>query len=213
MHYTINNLKKIKEKLSNNITSKIIIVSKKFSEDKLVPLLDFGHKDFGENKIQEALNKWPNLKRKYSNINLHMIGKLQSNKVKYLFSNFEYLHTLDNVKLAEKISIQQKKSEKKIKIFIQVNLASEKNKNGVCIKDLEKLYQISTNQYNLNIIGLMCIPPVNNDSRKFFKYLKQLNLNLNLKDLSMGMSNDYHEAAKEGATYLRIGTGIMGERN
>jgi len=174
--------------------------------------LDYGHKDFGENKIQEAIKKWPKLKDRYKDIKLHMIGKLQTNKVKYLFPHFDYVHSLDSTKLAEKISNEEIKNKKKLKIFIQVNLAKEENKNGVSINDLSNLYEQSVKEFNLNIIGLMCIPPNNLPVSNFFKELKDLNSKFNLIELSMGMSQDYLEAANAGATYLRIGSGIFGSR-
>ena len=175
-------------------------------------MLDYGHKDFGENKIQEAIKKWPKLKDHYKDIKLHMIGKLQTNKVKYLFPHFDYVHSLDNTKLAEKISNEEIKNKKKLKIFIQVNLAKEENKSGVSINDLSNLYERSVKEFNLNIIGLMCIPPNNLPVSNFFKELKDLNSKFNLNELSMGMSQDYLEAANAGATYLRIGSGIFGSR-
>jgi len=212
MHKIINNLDHIKKKIANYHKAKIIAVSKTFPAENILPLLDYGHKDFGENKIQEAIKKWPKLKDHYKDIKLHMIGKLQTNKVKYLFPHFDYIHSLDNTKLAEKISKEEIKNKKKLKIFIQVNLAKEENKNGVSIGDLPNLYEQSVKEFNLNIIGLMCIPPNNLPVSNFFKELKDLNSKFNLNELSMGMSQDYLEAANTGATYLRIGSGIFGSR-
>tara|TARA_B110000503_G_scaffold59939_1_gene95420 strand:+ start:588 stop:1229 length:642 start_codon:yes stop_codon:yes gene_type:complete len=212
MHKIINNLDHIKKKIANYHKVKIIAVSKTFPTENILPLLDYGHKDFGENKIQEAIKKWPKLKDHYKDIKLHMIGKLQTNKVKYLFPHFDYVHSLDNTKLAEKISKEEIKNKKKLKIFIQVNLAKEENKNGVSINDLSNLYEQSVKEFNLNIIGLMCIPPNNLPVSNFFKELKDLNSKFNLNELSMGMSQDYLEAANAGATYLRIGSGIFGSR-
>jgi len=212
MHSSISNLENIKKKLFNYPKAKIIAVSKTFTAEYITPLLDYGHKDFGENKVQEALQKWPNLKEKYSNINLHMIGKLQTNKVKFLFPHFDYIHSLDNMKLAEKISKEEYKNKKKLKIFIQVNLGDEEQKNGISIKELPNLYEHSINEFGLNIIGLMCLPPKYGSASDYFKELKNLNINLNLKELSMGMSQDYIEAASIGATYLRIGSSIFGSR-
>ena len=212
MHSSISNLENIKKKLFNYPKAKIIAVSKTFTAEDITPLLDYGHKDFGENKVQEALQKWPNLKEKYSNINLHMIGKLQTNKVKFLFPHFDYIHSLDNMKLAEKISKEESKNKKKFKIFIQVNLGNEENKNGISIKELPNLYEHSINEFGLNIIGLMCLPPKDGSASDYFKELKNLNINLNLNELSMGMSQDYIEAASIGATYLRIGSSIFGSR-
>ena len=212
MHKIINNLDHIKKKIANYHKAKIIAVSKTFPTENILPLLDYGHKDFGENKIQEAIKKWPKLKDRYKDIKLHMIGKLQTNKVKYLFPHFDYVHSLDSTKLAEKISNEEIKNKKKLKIFIQVNLAKEENKNGVSISDLSNLYEQSVKEFNLNIIGLMCIPPNNLPVSNFFKELKDLNSKFNLIELSMGMSQDYLEAANAGATYLRIGSGIFGSR-
>ena len=213
MHNTINNLENIKTKLVNYQKAKIIAVSKTFSAENIVPLLEYGHSDFGENKIQEALLKWPDLKERYKNINLHMIGKLQTNKVKFLFPNFDYVHSLDSIKLAEKISKEELKNKKKLKIFIQVNLGSENQKNGVSISELPTLYEQSVKKFDLNIIGLMCIPPKDGSAFDYFKELKNLNKQHNLNELSMGMSQDYLDAANVGATYLRIGSEIFGSRS
>ena len=213
MHNTINNLENIKTKLVNYQKAKIIAVSKTFSAENIVPLLEYGHRDFGENKVQEALLKWPDLKERYKNINLHMIGKLQTNKVKFLFPNFDYVHSLDSIKLAEKISKEELKNKKKLKIFIQVNLGSENQKNGISISELPTLYEQSIKKFNLNIIGLMCIPPKDGSASDYFKELKNLNKQHNLNELSMGMSQDYLDAANVGATYLRIGSEIFGSRS
>ena len=213
MHNTINNLENIKTKLVNYQKAKIIAVSKTFSAENIVPLLEYGHRHFGENKVQEALLKWPDLKERYKNINLHMIGKLQTNKVKFLFPNFDYVHSLDSIKLAEKISKEELKNKKKLKIFIQVNLGSENQKNGVSISELPTLYEQSIKKFDLNIIGLMCIPPKDGSALDYFKELKNLNKQHNLNELSMGMSQDYLDAANVGATYLRIGSEIFGSRS
>ena len=213
MHNTINNLENIKTKLVNYQKAKIIAVSKTFSAENIVPLLEYGHRHFGENKVQEALLKWPDLKERYKNINLHMIGKLQTNKVKFLFPNFDYVHSLDSIKLAEKISNEELKNKKKLKIFIQVNLGSENQKNGVSISELPTLYEQSIKKFDLNIIGLMCIPPKDGSAFDYFKELKNLNKQHNLNELSMGMSQDYLDAANVGATYLRIGSEIFGSRS
>ena len=213
MHNTINNLENIKTKLVNYQKAKIIAVSKTFSVENIVPLLEYGHRDFGENKVQEALQKWPDLKERYGNINLHMIGKLQTNKVKFLFPHFDYVHSLDSIKLAEKISKEEIKNKKKLKIFIQVNLGSENQKNGVSIGELPTLYEQSIKKFDLNIIGLMCIPPKDGSTSDYFKELKNLNKQHNLNELSMGMSQDYLDAANIGATYLRIGSEIFGSRS
>ena len=177
-----------------------------------MPLLDYGHKDFGENKIQEALQKWPSLKEKYTDIKLHMIGKLQTNKVKFLFPHFDYIHSLDNLKLAEKISKEEFKNKKKFKIFIQVNLGDENQKNGISIKELPDLYKQAVERFELNIIGLMCLPPQKESTSSYFRELKNLNMKFNLNELSMGMSGDYLEAIKNNATYVRVGSKIFGSR-
>ena len=213
MHNTINNLENIKTKLVNYQKAKIIAVSKTFSAENIVPLLEYGHRHFGENKVQEALLKWPDLKERYKNINLHMIGKLQTNKVKFLFPHFDYVHSLDSIKLAEKISNEELKNKKKLKIFIQVNLGSENQKNGVSISELPTLYEQSIKKFDLNIVGLMCIPPKDGSASDYFKELKNLNKQHNLNELSMGMSQDYLDAANVGATYLRIGSEIFGSRS
>ena len=213
MHNTINNLENIKTKLVNYQKAKIIAVSKTFSAENIVPLLEYGHRHFGENKVQEALLKWPDLKERYKNINLHMIGKLQTNKVKFLFPNFDYVHSLDSIKLAEKISKEELKNKKKLKIFIQVNLGSENQKNGVSISELPTLYEQSIKKFDLNKVGLMCIPPKDGSASDYFKELNNLNKQHNLNELSMGMSQDYLDAANVGATYLRIGSEIFGSRS
>ena len=191
---------------------KIIAVSKTFSSDDIKPLIIYGHKDFGENKIQEAVNKWTEIKNNFNEIKLHMIGKIQTNKVKFLIPLFDYLHSLDNLKLAEKISKEELKKNKKIKIFIQVNLGDEKQKNGINLRDLESFYKECSFNLNLNIIGLMCLPPIEDDPKKYFLQLKESANKINLKELSMGMSNDYEIAANNGSTFVRIGSKIFGER-
>jgi len=218
MHKSVNNLIDIENKLNDVQTSnikkkpKIIAVSKTFSTDDIKPLLIYGHKDFGENKIQEAVNKWTEIRNNFNEIKLHMIGKIQTNKVKFLIPLFDYLHSLDNLKLAEKISKEELKKNKKIKIFIQVNLGDEKQKNGINLKDLESFYKECSLNLNLNIIGLMCLPPVEDDPKKYFLQLKESANKINLKELSMGMSNDYEIAANNGSTFVRIGSKIFGER-
>ena len=219
MHKSVNNLIDIQNKLNisnlNNTTKKpnIIAVSKTFSSENIIPLLKHGHKNFGENKIQEAVEKWTEIKVNFQNVNLHMLGKVQTNKVKFLIPLFDYLHSLDNLKLAEKISKEEIKKNKKIKIFIQVNIGDEKQKNGVNLDQLENFYKECSLNLNLNIIGLMCLPPKNKPSQIFFSKLKSCAVKLNLKELSMGMSNDFEIAAENGSTFLRIGSKIFGERN
>jgi len=179
---------------------------------EIEPLLRYGHLHFGENKVQEAYSKWIDVKNNFD-VKLHMIGKLQSNKVKFLLPLFDYLHSLDNIKLAEKISKEQKKFEKKIKIFIQVNIDDEQQKNGIHPNEVEKFYKSCVNNLNLDIIGLMCLPPNKKDVRPFFKKMNELSNHLGLKELSMGMSSDYLDAIEFGASFIRIGSKIFGNRN
>ena len=187
----------------------IIAVSKTFPLIKIQPLIDHGHIHFGENKVQEAVDKWKNVKDISSKIKLHMIGKLQSNKVKYAVPLFDYIHSLDNIKLAEKISNEQKKLNKFLKIFIQVNIGMENQKNGIEPKNLQSFYDICVNEFKLDIIGLMCLPPMDKDSSIYFSKMHELVKKINLKELSMGMSNDYIEALKHKSTFLRIGSQIL----
>ena len=219
MHSSIKNyediIRLIKSKLEGKTIikfPKIIAVSKTFGLDNILPLVEYGHLDFGENKVQEAIDKWTETKIKNPQINLHLIGKLQSNKVKFAIKIFDYIHSVDNEKLAQKISDEQFKQNKKIKIFIQVNIAGEVQKSGIDKDSLKDFYSFCIN-LNLDVVGLMCIPPLNQDSTEFFQELKLLNNNLKLKELSMGMSADYLDAAKESATFLRIGSSIFGPRS
>ena len=217
MHKIIVNLEGIKDKLkkfrsNQDKLPEIIAVSKTFAANEIMPLVEYGHLHFGENKIQEALQKWPKIKENFSNIKLHMLGKIQSNKVKYLLPVFDYLHSLDSIKVAEKISLEEEKKNKKLKIFIQINIGNEFQKGGINIDDLNDFYLTCTKRFNLNIVGLMCLPPSLKDPKKYFMLLNDLSKKFNLKDLSMGMSNDYMEAAECGASYLRIGSKIFGER-
>ncbi len=219
MHHTESNLIEINNKIKSKINSlsldqynpKIIAVSKTFKEPDILPLLDYGHCDFGENKVQEALLKWPKLKEEYKNVKLHLIGKLQTNKVKFAVDIFDYIHSLDNIKLANKLSNEIHKKNKKVKIFIQINLGGEKQKSGIEPNDLEMFYK-SCLSLKLDIVGTMCIPPDNQDPKTFFKDLLNLNNKIKLSDISMGMTNDYLDALEYKATYLRIGTGIFGKR-
>ena len=212
MHNSVQSLISIQKEISNNNSNaNIIAVSKTFPIDKITPLIKHGHVHFGENKVQEAVQKWSEVKKTNNNIKLHLIGKLQTNKVKFVLPLFDYIHSLDSIKLAEKISIEQKKKEFKPKIFIQVNIGNENQKNGVSINELESFYKECKKNYNLDIIGLMCIPPIGNTS-KFFSKMLELNNLLNLSDLSMGMSSDYLEALNFKATFVRIGSLIFGER-
>ena len=192
---------------------KIIVVSKTFPINNVKPLLEYGHIHFGENKIQEAEKKWSEVKKSYKNLCLHMVGKLQSNKAKKAVELFNYIHSLDNEKLALKICQYQKELNKEVKLFIQVNLADETQKSGLTITNLKNFYNYCVKDLSLNVIGLMCIPPINSSSDKYFKILKKNSENLNLKEISMGMSSDFENAVINGSTFLRIGTLIMGQRN
>ena len=199
--------------LKNIQLPEVIAVSKTFSMDNIEPLIEHGQKHFGENKIQEAVDKWTNVKSKSPEIKLHMLGKIQTNKVKFLIPLFDYIHSLDSLKLADKIASEQVKKNKKLKIFIQVNLANEPQKSGIDKNSLESFYQECKKNFELDIIGLMCLPPANENPEKYFLELKSLAERLSLKKLSMGMSNDYLRAAKCGSSYLRIGSNIFGSRN
>ena len=216
MHQTILNLNAIKNeiKTNNEINEriKIIAVSKNFSINYIKPLLDFGHIHFGENRVQESIEKWPDIKENNKNLKLHFIGKLQTNKVKYILPLFDYIHSLDNLKLAEKIDKLQNRINFRPKIFIQVNIGEEQQKSGVLIKDLENFIKDCKENFDLDIIGLMCIPPNDNEPEKYFKELNRLNKKFNFTDLSMGMSSDYSNAIKYGSTFVRIGSKIFGNR-
>ena len=217
----INNLIEIQKEIQLNISQnnnftkipEIIAVSKTFSMTKILPLINHGHIHFGENKVQEAIEKWENIKSDFTHLNLHMIGKLQTNKVKYAVSLFDYIHSLDTLKLAEKISNEQLKQNKKTKIFIQINIGGENQKSGTPISEIESFYDRCINDFNLNIIGLMCIPPNNGNLFLYFSKMKKLLVSTNLNELSMGMSNDYLEAIKFKSTFLRIGSKIFGPRD
>ena len=218
MHKNIKNLleikDKVKHKLNNNIKfPKIIAVSKTFELEDIMPLINYGHHDFGENKVQEAVNKWTDIKKTSKDLKLHMIGKLQTNKVKHVVPLFDYIHSLDSIKLAEKISSEQKKYNKSLKIFIQINIGNEIQKNGIEPTDLNKFYNFCTEKLNLNIVGLMCIPPQQGSVRSFFSQMAKLNNSLGLNELSMGMSSDYLDAVELGSTFIRVGSKIFGNRN
>ena len=216
MHKSIDNLAlindQIKKKFGLKSNLNIIAISKTFPMKEIEHLINHGHVHFGENKVQEAVNKWTDIKNSLEHVQLHMVGKLQTNKTKYVIPLFDYLHSLDNIKLAEKISIEQKKVNKKIKIFIQVNIGNEVQKSGINIKDLQSFYEICVNNFDLNIIGLMCLPPDKEDAKPFFEKMRELNNLLGLKELSMGMSGDYNLAVENGATFIRFGSKIFGER-
>ena len=218
MHNIVNNLKDIENQLNlslakKNLTiPKIIAVSKTFPITKVMPLINVGHIHFGENKIQEAKEKWPEIKEKFPQIKLHMLGKIQTNKVKFLIPLFDYIHSLDNLKLAEKISSEQIKKNKKLKIFIQVNIGNEQQKSGISLEELENFYDECSRNMGLDIVGLMCLPPKFDEPIKFFKKMLDLKNELNLSELSMGMSDDFIDAAKTNSTFLRIGSKIFGAR-
>ena len=215
LHKSINNLNLIKEDLKSKINNyqnvKVIAVSKTFPIEAIMPLIEYGHLDYGENKVQEAIEKWTDIKIKNDKINLHLIGKLQTNKVKFALRIFDYIHSLDNEKLAKKISEEQEKQNKKPKIFIQINLGEEVQKSGIIKENLLDFYKL-TKDLNLNVIGLMCIPPFEEDSSQYFSKMSELNKIINLNELSMGMSSDYLNALEYNSTYLRIGSNIFGQR-
>ena len=219
MHSSIKNyediIRSIKLKLEDQNVSKlpkIIAVSKTFALDNILPLVEYGHLDYGENKVQEAIEKWSEIKIKKPQIMLHLIGKLQTNKVKFAIRIFDYIHSVDSIKLAKKISNELNKQNKKVKIFIQVNIGSEEQKSGVDVNKIKELLNCCK-ELELDVIGLMCIPPADQDSSKYFQKMSLLKNDFNLQQLSMGMSSDYLEAIKNNATYLRIGSSIFGKRN
>ena len=219
MHSTVQNLIKIEKNIQSNLSdlninnqTKIIAVSKTFGVDKILPLIHHGHTDFGENKVQEAVEKWTELRKENLNVKLHMIGKLQTNKVKYAVKLFDYIHSVDNEKLARKISEEDKKINKKTKVFIQVNIREEEQKSGVSKVDLHKLVSYCK-EVKLDVIGLMCIPPFDMNSTIYFKEMNKLNKDFGFSELSMGMSSDYLKASEYSATYLRIGSSIFGQRS
>jgi len=180
--------------------------------EQINPLIEYGHLDFGENKVQEAIEKWSDVKKNKNEIKLHLVGRLQTNKVKYAVRTFDFIHSLDSKKLAEKISEEQVKQKIKPKIFIQINIGSESQKGGIRVDELEEFYNYCI-ELNLDIIGTMCLPPISNDPEKYFSRMSYLNKKFNFKESSMGMSSDYLEAIQYNATYLRIGTSIFGERS
>ena len=215
LHKSITNLNSIKEdlkfKIKNYQNIKIIAVSKTFPIEVIEPLIEHGHLEYGENKVQEAINKWTEIKIANPNIKLHLIGKLQTNKVKFALEIFDYIHSVDNKKLAKKIADEELKQNKKIKIFLQINIGNEEQKSGINKDYLQDLY-FYCKDLNLDVVGLMCIPPEEHGPEFFFKEMDLLAKKFNLLELSMGMSADYIEAAKNSATYLRIGSNIFGKR-
>ena len=220
MHITIKNLLKINDKVKEKISSNnnliklpnIIAVSKTFKLEHIMPLINYGHLHFGENKVQEAVEKWTNIKKDNKNIKLHLIGRLQTNKVKIAVKLFDYIHSLDSKKLADKISFQQKEQDIKRKIFIQVNIGNEDQKSGVNEVNLFDFYNYCLD-LKLNIVGLMCIPPASEDANISFEKMKNLKNKLNVRELSMGMSSDYLDALVYDASYIRVGSRIFGERS
>ena len=219
MHSTVKNLLDIENNIRNylnklNITNnlKIVAVSKTFKIDKILPLIEHGHINFGENKVQEAVEKWTNVKKNNSKIKLHMIGKLQTNKVKFAVQIFDYIHSVDSIKLAKKIADEQNKIGKKIKIFVQVNIGDENQKSGISKNEVSQLV-LYCKEIGLDLIGLMCIPPLNIDPERYFEEMRKLNKSLNFSELSMGMSSDFLIAAKNLSTYVRIGSSIFGKRS
>ena len=219
MHNIIKNLLDIENNIKTHLNDlnvhnvpKIIAVSKTFKIDKVLPLIEYGHKDFGENKVQEAVEKWTEVKKLNSRIKLHMIGKLQTNKVKFAVKLFDYIHSVDSEKLAKKISDEQKKINKSIKIFLQVNIGDENQKSGINKNEVGQLSSYCR-EIGLDLVGLMCIPPVNIDPEVHFEEMKILNKTLGFLELSMGMSSDYLKAAKHLATYVRVGSSIFGQRS
>jgi len=207
----VSNFEKIKKLINNNVN--IIAVSKSFQYEHIKPLIDYGHKHFGENKVQEALSKWSKIREKQSDLFLHMIGKLQSNKAKEAVNLFDYIHSLDNIKLASLLSKFENSLKKKRKYFIQVNIGREKQKSGILTEQLDSFYNFCTKELKLNVIGLMTIPPNDGNVKTYFKSLMELNHSLGLQEISMGMSGDFVEAIKYKATFIRIGTAIFGNRN
>ena len=206
-----NSIKENQEKTNNKNNVKIIAVSKTFEISHINPLIEYGHTDFGENKVQEAIEKWSDIKLKKQNLSLHLVGKLQTNKTKLALKIFDYIHSLDSEKLANKISEEQKKIDKKPKLFIQVNIGNEDQKSGVNPSNLKSFYKYCLNK-DLDVIGTMCLPPISEDPEKYFMRMNYLNKDLGLNELSMGMSADYISAIYNNATFIRVGSKIFGER-
>jgi hypothetical protein len=219
MHNTVKNLLDIENNIKNHLNKlninnnpKIVAVSKTFKIDNILPLIEHGHIDFGENKVQEAIEKWTDIKRINSKVRLHMIGKLQTNKVKFAVQIFDYIHSVDSEKLAKKIADEQSKINKKVKIFLQVNIGDENQKSGINKSNISQLVSYCK-EIGLDLIGLMCIPPVNINPENYFDEMNKLNKTLDFNELSMGMSSDFLIAAKHFSTYVRIGSSIFGQRS
>mgnify|MGYP001496699506 FL=1 len=212
MENVLKNFTIIKQEISDKKNVKLVAVTKTFPINHILPVINEGHVDFGENKVQEALEKWTSIKQDFPKIKLHLIGKLQTNKVKFVLPLFDYIHSLDSLKLAGKISEQQTIKNFKPKLFIQVNIGNEPQKSGIEIDSVENFYKKCVEDFKLNIVGLMCIPPFDKDSKPYFTKMRELSNNLNLRDISMGMSNDYMEAINQGSTFIRVGSKIFGAR-
>jgi pyridoxal phosphate enzyme (YggS family) len=221
MHKIVDNLTLIQNEIQTKIEKNkfqkykpnIIAGSKTFPMNDIIPLINHGHLHFGENKVQEAIEKWSSIKEDFAKIKLHMIGKLQTNKVKFVLPLFDYIHSLDNIRLAEKIANEQEKKNKKVKIFIQVNIGSEDQKNGIEVENLQNFLKACIEDFKLNIIGLMCLPPSSKSSKEYFLKMRNLTEKMNLNEISMGMSKDYLEAVDYKSTYLRIGSKLFGSRD
>ena len=213
MENVVKNFNLIKQEIEDKKNVKLVAVTKTFPISHILPVINEGHTHFGENKVQEAMEKWTSIKQDFPKINLHLIGKLQTNKVKFVLPLFDYIHSLDNFKLANKIAEEQIKKNFKPKIFIQVNIGEEPQKGGIEISNLESFYKKCVDEFKLDIIGLMSIPPFDKDSKPYFIKMNELSKNLNLKDISMGMSDDYMEAIKQGSTFIRVGSKIFGARS
>ena len=216
MNTIIERFDKIKSnisKINNNSSVKVVAVSKTFPLSHIMPLINYGHDHYGENKVQEADIKWKDIKKERKNLKLHLVGKLQSNKVKRAVEIFDYIHSLDSQKLADVLSKSQNEINKSINYFIQVNIGNERQKSGIPYNEVDAFYSYCTKEKKMNVLGLMAIPPNDSNSEKYFKSLSELNASLALKELSMGMSSDYMDAIKHKATYLRIGSLIFGERS
>ena len=212
-HKIIKNLNIINsEIISKKKKTEVIAVSKTFPMKSIIPLINYGHIHYGENKVQEAVEKWTSIKNDFNHIKLHLIGKLQTNKVKFILPLFDYIHSLDSLKLAEKLSKEQDKKNFRPQIFVQVNIGKESQKNGIEIEDLDNFLNSCKQHYDLNIIGLMCIPPNDGKSKDYFKKMFELNKKYGFTHLSMGMSSDYEIAIIEGATFIRVGSKIFGKR-
>ncbi len=219
MHNTVQNLLEIETNIKTHLNKiniskipKIVAVSKTFKIDKILPLIQYGHIDYGENKVQEAVEKWTEIKRNNTKIKLHMIGKLQTNKVKFVLPLFDYIHSVDSEKLAKKIADEQSKINKKVKIFLQVNIGNENQKSGINKKNLSQLVSYCK-EIGLDLVGLMCIPPANIEPTRYFEEMKEINKNLGFNELSMGMSSDFLIAAENSSTFIRVGSKIFGNRS